>query len=121
MTVLHFAGPMMTLERAVAVTADAVEQATTQTMGPNTMRYQYASEVSWGLIIGQLRGRLPFPIPYELMAVAVTVAVRWYNVLADGTTLQVQGSDVLGTKETTFTGFTLSELVCLWRYRIRTA
>ncbi len=82
---------------------------------------QYGCEVAWGLIYGQLRGRIPYPVPFDLVAVAVSVAVRWSQYLANSETVRIQGSEVVGGMQPQFVGFTLSELVCLWRYRVRTA
>ena len=35
--------------------------------------------------------------------------------------VQINGSEVTALAQPQFTGFTLSELVVLWRYRVRTA
>lgn len=40
-------------------------------------------------------------------------------VLSNSETLRIQASEVVGGPQVT--GFTLTELVCLWRYRMRTA
>ncbi len=85
------------------------------------MASQYASEVAWGLIYGQLRGRIPYPVPLDLMSVAVSVAIRWTNYLANPEQVRISGESVQAFMSPQFTGFLLSELVVLWRYRIRTA
>ncbi len=78
-------------------------------------------EVAWGLMLGQLRGRLPIPIPLDLLAVSVAVAIRWTSVLADSGSVRIKGGSVTDTRPATFQGFTLTELTVLWRYRVRTA
>ncbi len=115
---LALAGPWDTLEEAVEATVQAVSLSTGAS---DSGGLQYGCEVAWGLIYGQLRGRIPYPVPFDLVAVAVSVAVRWSQYLANSETVRVQGSEVLGGSQPQFTGFTLSELVVLWRYRVRTA
>ncbi len=118
MSDLNLADPLLTLEEAVEATAEAVSLSTS---AGNSEATEYAAEVAWGLIYGQLRGRLPFPVPYDLTAVAVSVAVPWTEYLGNSQSVRIQGSEVVGGMQPQFAGFTLSELVCLWRYRVRTA
>jgi len=82
-----------------------------------------AVEVVWGLLHGHLRGRIPLPVPVDLMAVAASATVRLteslnrhnYN-LVDG--LNVQGTPPLQVAVGTFT---FAERIVLHRYRKRTA
>ncbi len=115
---LNLAGPLDTLEEAVEAVVQAVDASTSSS---GSISSNYGAEVAWGLIYGQLRGRIPYPIPYDLMAVAVSVAVRWTNYLGSSETLKISGDSITGFQPPQFTGFTLTELICLWRYRIRTA
>lgn len=83
--------------------------------------YEAASETVWGFIYGQLRGLIPFPVPFDLAAVAVSATIRMASTLADSGTVNVQADSVIDSRPIAFQGWTLSELVCLWRYRVRTA
>jgi len=115
---LNLAGPILTLEQAVEAVVQAMELSTA---GSGSTADQYGAEVAWGLIHGQLRGRIPYPVPYDLMAVAVSVAIRWTTYLGNSEQIKIAGDAIAGFQPPIFTGFTLTELIVLWRYRIRTA
>jgi hypothetical protein len=115
---LNLAAPILTLEQAVEAVVQAVDLSTA---GSGSTADQYGAEVAWGLIHGQLRGRIPYPVPYDLMAVAVSVAIRWTTYLGNSEQLKIAGDAITGFQPPIFTGFTLTELIVLWRCRIRTA
>jgi hypothetical protein len=85
------ADPLLTLEAAVSASALDIDAATSGTGNVSTSG-EYAAAVSWGLISGQLRGRIPYPVPFDLQAVALSVGVRWATVLESSGTASIQGA-----------------------------
>jgi len=83
----------------------------------------HASAIVWGLMSGQLRGRVPTPIPQDLLMVSASASIRWTNYLLRFrmTPLDPGRGAVQQSTDIHFQGFTISELVVMWRYRIRTA
>lgn len=113
--------PVVSLADAVEFTADVlVDVLDLEESSPVPA---HAASMVWGLIVGQLRGRVPLPVPYDLLMVGASASIRWTEYLNryrmvpmdPGTGMVQQSGDIH------FQGFTISELVCLWRYRIRTA
>jgi len=113
--------PVVSLADAVGFTADVLTDVLdVQETSPVA---SHAAAVVWGLVSGQLRGRVPLPVPYDLLMAGVSASIRWTEYLNryrmtpmdPGTGAVQQSSDLQ------FTGFTLSELIVLWRYRVRTA
>ncbi len=85
-------------------------------------RTMEAAEMVWGLIYGQLRGRIPYPVPPDLMSVAVSAGTRILKGFAfTGTAFIKQGqfNDVADLRP--WSGFMVVERVILNRYRQRTA
>jgi hypothetical protein len=84
-----------------------------------------AVEVVFGLLWGQLRGRIPTPVPVDLMAVAASATVRLTealnrrNYVNIGNGLNMEGTGTPPTSPSPT--FTFPELVVLHRYRKRTA
>ncbi len=82
-----------------------------------------AVEVVFGLLHGHLRGRIPLPVPVDLMAVVASATVRLTESLnrhnytrVDG--LQAEATPPLAVAVGTFT---FAERIILHRYRKRTA
>lgn len=118
-TTLRLSGyPINTYETAVGETRSAIDSCTTTITAEASA---IGAEVAWGMIYGQLRGKIPYPIPTDLMAVSVAFGIRWGEYVGNSQTVQIQGADVVGFAGPQFVGFTISELIVLWRYRIRTA
>ena len=115
-------GGQTTIDDAVAETARAMQLSTTNSLGDfSNEAYSYAAATAWGLIWGQCRGRIPGPVPFDLAAVALSVGLRILDTLEDSGTVHVQGAEIMDTRASRFQGLNLSELACLWRYRVRTA
>lgn len=83
----------------------------------------HASVIVWGLMSGQLRGRVPLLIPQDLLMVSASASIRWTNYLLRFrmTPMDPATGAIGSVTDTFFQGFTVSELVVLWRYRVRTA
>jgi hypothetical protein len=118
--------PLTDLPSAVQATALAVGRAVTSEYNDEQempdVSTEYAAEIAWSLIYGQLRSRAPFPVPYDLLGVAVAVGIRWHHYVGNAETVQVTSDQIVGFGgRPQFTGFLLSELIVLWRYRVRTA
>jgi hypothetical protein len=117
-------GPLTSLEAAVDATSEAVGRLTSSDVNQSDSvpdaSTEYAAEVAWSLIYGQLRGRVPYPVPFDLLGVAVSLALRWNNYVGSVEQVKISGDQVTGFQPPQFTGFLLSELIVLWRYRVRT-
>lgn len=71
---------------------------------------------------GHLRGRTPFPLPRDLMGVAVSAGLRILKGFAHSGTQMLDHGLNGGTVETLpWNGFMMVEKVTLNRYRQRTA
>jgi hypothetical protein len=81
----------------------------------------YAAEMVWTNIYGQLRGRVPLPVPPDLLGVGFSASMRWCNVLSQYRMDHISGDRLQESPGFFFTGFTISELTVLWRYRRRTS
>lgn len=62
----------------------------------------------------------PYPVPFDLLAVGIAVALRWTSVMESSDTVAIQDTELGGAHYPAFAGFNVSELACLWCYRIRT-
>ncbi len=113
--------PLLTLADAIEQVADTLTSVLD--LDETSPVPAHAATVVWGLILGQLRGRIPLPIPFDLLMVATSASIRWVNFLLRFrmTPINPGSGAVSDTSDVHFQGFTISELMTLWRYRIRTA
>lgn len=110
-------------ESAVLATAVRIKVAYNDRPAPPEAKTMEAAEIVWGLIYGQLRGRIPFPVPPDLMTVAASGGVRIHQGFSDlGKGLLGRDgrmSDVVDLRP--WNGWMMHERVILNRYRQRTA
>ncbi len=82
---------------------------------------EQATRTVYGLLHGHLRGRVPLPLPTDLVAVLRAAGTRYalmlLKVLRTGPQDPVEG---YALELPSFTGWTFPELVALSRYRQRT-
>lgn len=83
--------------------------------------YHYAqasTRAVYGLLWGQLRGRVPLPLPIDLRAVVTTASTRYNQGLAAGRGVTLPGDPDGNTPALPpFLGFTLWERQIINRYR----
>ncbi len=88
----------------------------------NKRTAEQAVKVVYGLMHGHLRGRVPLPLPPDLVAVLRAAGTRYalmlLKVLRTGPQEPVEA---YALEWPTFTGWSFPELVVLARYRQRTA
>lgn len=85
-------------------------------------RFNEGARVALEAIDGHLRGRTPFPLPRDLMGVAVQSGIRIFKGFAHSGTQMLNHGLHGGTVELTpWNGFLMVEKVTLNRYRQRTA
>lgn len=110
-------------ESAVLATALRIKVAFTDRPHPPEAKTMESAEQVWGLIYGQLRGRIPFPVPPDLMTVAASAGVRIHKGFRDvgSGVLSRDGrmNDVIDLRP--WSGWMMHERVILNRYRQRTA
>jgi hypothetical protein len=75
----------------------------------------------YGLLWGQLRGQVPDVLPRDLRAVLVGAATRYNLMLGKARGIRPVGDDEALSGLPDFGGFTLPELLVIWRYRRRLA
>lgn len=122
---LFFAPPggALDLEDAITETAEKIQSAMESDgrTRPEDM-YVTAAELVWGHLYGQLRGRVPVPIPFDLASVAVAAGMRIAKGYVDvGSIFLNQGQYQAQAEFRPWSGFLLPELLIIWRYRRRTA
>lgn len=80
------------------------------------------SRLCWEAIYGHLRGRVPYPVPPDLMGVAVSAGLRISKGFAYSGAMFLQDGKFNGSADfRPWSGFMLNEKVTLGRYRQRTA
>ncbi|GAA3684319.1 hypothetical protein GCM10022237_48620 [Nocardioides ginsengisoli] len=80
------------------------------------------ARLAWEAIYGHLRGRVPYPVPPDLLGVAVSASLRIAKGFAFTGTMFLQNGNFNGTADLRpWAGFMLVEKVTLNRYRQRTA
>lgn len=80
----------------------------------------HAADATWSLLWGTLRGRVPMPIPQDLMAVATGATIRLTQAYERHDAVSVKDLTTNTAPPLTAVGFTLAEMVTLHRYRVRT-
>ncbi len=88
----------------------------------NKRTAEQAVRVVYGFMHGHLRGRVPLPLPAELVAVLRAASTRYALMLLK--VLRTGPQDPVehyALELPTFTGWTFPELVAMSRYRKRTA
>lgn len=116
------------LEAVVQQTADDVHSALGgNDNGPNAQTCRVASEATWGVLYGICRSRVPMPVPWDLQAVALSLATRHAVVLdASDDTRSIrngQADEQSGGnfKPGPWQSLTVSEWMIVNRYRRRSA
>lgn len=82
----------------------------------------HAVRVVYGLMHGHLRGRVPLPLPTDLLAVLTAAGMRYALMLLK--VLRTQPQDAVegySLELPAFTGWLLPEVTVMARYRQRTA
>lgn len=115
---------------AEVYTAELVVNAVTQdiagflglTSEDNKRTAEHAARVVYGLLHGHLRGRVPLPLPPDLLAVLRAGSMRYAGMLLKVLRTGPQDPvEAYALELPSFTGWTFPELVALHRYRQRTA
>lgn len=88
----------------------------------NKRTAEHAVRTGYGLLHGHLRGRVPLPLPPDLLAVLRAGSMRYATTLLKVLRTGPQDPvEAYALELPTFTGWTFPELIALHRYRLRTA
>ena len=109
------------LATAIADTAVKIREAMDDERTIIEDRFIRAAELVWAHLYGQLRGRIPSPVPFDLAGVAVSAGMRICEGFADTGAVFLNGGQYESQAEfRPWSGFLLPELLIIWRYRRRT-
>jgi hypothetical protein len=109
------------LTAAKAVTAQrALDVLGMEATGHSLKAATEAAETIWGLLLGHLRGKVPVPVPNDLMAVATAATIRLTEAYDRHNFVSVEKLTTDVAPPLTAVGFTFTERVVIGRYRKQT-
>lgn len=109
-------------DNAVRVTAIRVRSTFDSDPGIPQVRTVEAAVTVWETIYGHLRGRIPYPVPPDLMGVSVSAGARILKGFAYSGTAYLQNGNMNDIADLRpWNGRLIPERIVLARYRQRTA
>lgn len=114
--------PVVNFEEAIEATARRIQAARDPESAPVSKTAEQAAQIVWEHLHGYLRGRIPYPVPVDLMGVAVSGGLRIAKGITEVGTIFVNQGQYTGQVEyKSWSGFLAIERMTLDRYRRRTA
>lgn len=109
-------------DEIVVLTAERIEQAWDSDSREIPKRTLQGAQIVWEHVYGYLRGRIPYPVPVDLMGVSVSAGLRVCKGLSEvGALVLKQGQYADQVEFKAWIGFLAVERMTLDRYRRRTA